>query len=100
MIDLPNATAPCRILEMPSARLGSDKYKSLSHWFDSTTVLTHEVQIPPSSRTGGGCSTHSTIPSGGVGVRFEVFMLTSNIIIMASLFLFVLHYSNSISVLS
>ena len=31
-------TSPCDILKMMSARLGSDKYKFKSHWFDLTRV--------------------------------------------------------------
>ena len=62
---------PCRILIMPNARLGSDKYEFSSHWFDSTraktcrvVIRTRKVQIPQSSSMGGGCSTHWATPSG------------------------------------
>ena len=51
-------TSPCPILIVPSARLGSDKYNFLSHWFDSTRARTCEVQIPRSHNW-----THSAIPS-------------------------------------
>ena len=40
-------TSPCSIRIMPSAWLGSDKYKYLSHWFDVTRVLNTWIQIPP-----------------------------------------------------
>ena len=36
-------TSPCPMLIMPSARLRSDKYKFLSHWFDLTRVRNHVV---------------------------------------------------------
>ena len=32
-------TSPCPVLIMPSARLGSNKYNFLSHWFDSTKQM-------------------------------------------------------------
>ena len=51
-------------LIMPSDWLGSDKYKSLSHWFDSTRVQTHKVWISWSPKTGDRCSTHSAILLG------------------------------------
>ena len=44
-------------------QLGSNKYQFLCHWFDSTRVLTREVWIARSPKTGEGRSTHSTIPS-------------------------------------
>ena len=47
-------TSPCAILLMPSARIGSDKYKYLSHGFDSIRVRTRELQISRSAKTGGG----------------------------------------------
>ena len=40
--------ASCHIIS--SAWLGSDKYTFLSHWFDSNTVQTSNVQIPRSPR--------------------------------------------------
>ena len=46
------------------AWLGSNPYQVLSHWFDLTRVHTYDVRIPQSPKTGAGCSTHSTIPSG------------------------------------
>ena len=49
---------------MPSTRLGSDKYKPLSNWFDSTKIRTREVRIPRSSSTGDECSINSVTPSG------------------------------------
>ena len=45
MTVLPHSTAPCAIPVMPSAKLGSDKYQFLNHWFHSTRVQTHEVPI-------------------------------------------------------
>ena len=53
---------PCPILLMPSAWQGSDKYKSLSHWFDSIMVW-----IPWSTKPRDGCSTDSArlVPSRG-----------------------------------
>ena len=60
-------TSPCSILNMLSARLGSDKYKFLSHWFDSTWARTHEVRIPHSPKTRDGRSTHLAILSGHTG---------------------------------
>ena len=55
--------SPHSILIMLSARLGSDKYKFLSLWFDSTRFRTHglqtwtcDLQIPRSPETGGGHS--------------------------------------------
>ena len=39
-------TSPCPIIIMPSARLGSDKYRFLSLWFESTRVRNREVPIP------------------------------------------------------
>ena len=48
-ICLPHSTVPCPILIILNTKLGSDKYKVfLSHWFDSSKVQTHEVQIPVS----------------------------------------------------
>ena len=50
---------------MLSARLGSDKYKSLCHWFDSTRVQTNEARMPDlPKREMGALSTHPVIPSG------------------------------------
>ena len=51
-------------LIMQSTWLGSDKYQFLSHWFDSTKVRMHEVQIADSPKTEDGRSTHSATPSG------------------------------------
>ena len=47
-------TSPFHILIMSSALLGSNKYQFLGHWFDLTTVRTHEVQVPdfPKRETG------------------------------------------------
>ena len=64
MIGLPHSTACCHILVKPSARLGSDKYQFLSHYFNSTSIRAQEVQIPRSPKTTDGRSTHSAIPSG------------------------------------
>ena len=44
---------------MPCARLGNDKYKSLSHWFDLTRAQTNKVQITRSPKMGDGHSTYS-----------------------------------------
>ena len=59
------------ILIMPSARLGSNKYQSKSHYFDLTRVRisrvwirTHKVRIPRSPIMGDGCSTHLATLSG------------------------------------
>ena len=35
--------SPCPILKLPSAWLGSDKYKCLHHWFDSPKVPTNNL---------------------------------------------------------
>ena len=46
-------TSPCHTLKMPSARLGSDKYRYLSHWFDSTRAgipRSPKVKSVPSHR--------------------------------------------------
>ena len=44
-------TSPCPILLMPSHRLGSDKYKLISHWFDLTepnsSSTAYEVRTVP-----------------------------------------------------
>ena len=44
-------TSPCPILIMLSAWLQSDKFQFSSHWFDSTTVRTHEARISRSAKT-------------------------------------------------
>ena len=51
-----------RVLIMPSAWRGSEKYQFLCHWFDSTRVRTHEARIHQFSKTEDGCSTHSAVP--------------------------------------
>ena len=51
--------------------IGSDEYKLLSHWFDSTKV--REVQIRQSSRMGDGCSSHL----GVLILSFNFFFLSS-----------------------
>ena len=66
-IGLPHSTDHCHILIMLSARLDINKYKFLSHWFDSTRVGTHEVRIPQPTKMGDGRSTHLVIPSHLVG---------------------------------
>ena len=43
-------TSPCPFLIMLSAWLGSDKYKPLSHWFDSTSIWRCEVRNPRSPK--------------------------------------------------
>ena len=65
-------SSPCPLLIMLSAGLGSDKYQSESHWFDSTGVKIHKVgirthnnPIPRSSSIGDGRSTHVATPYGG-----------------------------------
>ena len=55
-------TSHCPILVMPGAWLGSDKYTSLGHLFNSTRVRTCEVWFPWSPKTGDGRSIHSAIP--------------------------------------
>ena len=56
--------SPCLILIMLGAWLGSDKYAFLksSVWLDQSLKLW--IQIPQSSKTADGRSTHSAIPSG------------------------------------
>ena len=61
-IGLPHSTAPCPILIMQSARLVSYKYQLLRHWFDSTRVRSHEVQIPSPTKTGDGHTTPGENP--------------------------------------
>ena len=51
-IALSHFTVSCCMLMMPGTRLGSDKYKLLSHWFDSTKVQTHDVRIPKPIKSG------------------------------------------------
>ena len=45
-IGLPHSTSHSPILILQSAKLDSGKYQSLSYWFDTTMVRTHEAQIP------------------------------------------------------
>ena len=73
-------TSPCPILTMPSAWLGSDKYQFKSHWLNLTGVQTcrlwtrtHDLQIPQSPRTRGGCSTHSATLTGTLPIKVKLF---------------------------
>ena len=45
-------TSPCLILIMPSARLGSDQYKFVTHWFDS---LRHKRLVVSLGSSDGPC---------------------------------------------
>ena len=40
-IALPHSTIPYSILEIPSARIGSNEHKPLGHWFDSAAFKPH-----------------------------------------------------------
>ena len=62
-IGLPRSTAPCPILVMLSARLGSDKYQRFSHRYNATKVRTREVRILRPTKMGDGCSSHLAILS-------------------------------------
>ena len=63
-------TSHCLILIMPSAWLGSDKYKIISHWFDLTRFRSHEGRMPWSPKNQSQTlysfrrSTHLDIPPG------------------------------------
>ena len=67
LTNLPPSLTFC-VTRIESARLGSVKYQFLSHWFDSTSVQTHEVRISRPTKTGIRLSTHSAIPSGTLDV--------------------------------
>ena len=67
-------THPWPIVMMPSAWLGNDKYRFLSHWFDSTKAQTSKIQIHWSPKTGDGHFPHSVILS--VHFTFDNLTLT------------------------